>query len=263
MRPEEGLHTRRPPHRRLLLRPRRRHQHPPQHLPQPARLRRLPPRALLANTNHDTHAEHEHAQRISALRHAITDTETKIKRLVRSLELVDEPDQELIRDIGERRTQLREHLAQLQTQLADAETQQQQQPNPTLIDALPTGDINQQLPEHLARDVFQALQLEIRYNKTTNRVRYRITLTGTTLDHVHRTAATVMALRPRTGRIGSCGAQSPRSVAHKESVIAEGTALAGGPPHRSQRALLTHWAPALGPGAKAHLGKGMYYACRR
>src|SRR5260370_4087606 len=27
-------------------------------------------------------------------------------------------------------------------------------------------------------------------------------------------------------------------------VIAVGTALAGGPPHRSQRALLTHWAPA-------------------
>jgi len=29
-----------------------------------------------------------------------------------------------------------------------------------------------------------------------------------------------------------------------DPVIAVGTALSGGPPHRSQRALLTHWAPA-------------------
>jgi len=37
------------------------------------------------------------------------------------------------------------------------------------------------------------------------------------------------------------------------SLIAVGTALAGGPPHRSQRAELPHWAPALGRGSKAHL----------
>ena len=33
--------------------------------------------------------------------------------------------------------------------------------------------------------------------------------------------------------------------------VAVGTALAGGPPRRSQRARLTHWAPALGNGVKA------------
>jgi hypothetical protein len=41
--------------------------------------------------------------------------------------------------------------------------------------------------------------------------------------------------------------------------IAVGTALAGGPPHRSQRALLTHWAPALGANAKARVGKGVHH----
>src|SRR6185312_2279084 len=41
-------------------------------------------------------------------------------------------------------------------------------------------------------------------------------------------------------------------------LIAVGTPLAGGPPRRSQRALLTHWAPALGVSAKAHIGKGMH-----
>ena len=36
-------------------------------------------------------------------------------------------------------------------------------------------------------------------------------------------------------------------AAHLEPFVAVGTALAGGPPHRSQRAELPHWAPALGP----------------
>src|SRR6478752_3803054 len=42
-------------------------------------------------------------------------------------------------------------------------------------------------------------------------------------------------------------------------LIAVGAARAGGPPHRSQRALLTHWALALGPNAKTHIGKGMHH----
>src|SRR6266542_3397330 len=36
-----------------------------------------------------------------------------------------------------------------------------------------------------------------------------------------------------------------------------GTALADGPPVRSQRALLTHWAPALGTSVEALLGEGV------
>src|SRR6266496_3858033 len=46
------------------------------------------------------------------------------------------------------------------------------------------------------------------------------------------------------------------------SSVAVGTALAGGPPHRSQRAGLPHWAPASGGGVKAHLGIGVQDAGR-
>jgi hypothetical protein len=42
--------------------------------------------------------------------------------------------------------------------------------------------------------------------------------------------------------------------------VAVGTALAGGPPRRSQRAGLPHWALALGSGGKAHLREGMRHA---
>ena len=36
--------------------------------------------------------------------------------------------------------------------------------------------------------------------------------------------------------------------------FAVGTALTGGPPHRSQRALLTHWAPTSGHDAQSLFG---------
>src|SRR5436189_582887 len=39
--------------------------------------------------------------------------------------------------------------------------------------------------------------------------------------------------------------------------IAVGTALADGPPRRSQRALLTHWAPDLGASVESLIGPGM------
>jgi len=40
-------------------------------------------------------------------------------------------------------------------------------------------------------------------------------------------------------------------------VIAVGTAVADGPPRRSQRALLAHWAPPLGLGVEPRVRPGM------
>ena len=45
-------------------------------------------------------------------------------------------------------------------------------------------------------------------------------------------------------------------------LMAVGTALSGGPPHRSQRAELPHWAPASGTNVEAHLGIGVQDASR-
>src|ERR1700730_18950698 len=46
-------------------------------------------------------------------------------------------------------------------------------------------------------------------------------------------------------------------------MVAVGTALAGGPPHRSKRAGLRHWAPASGTNVEAHTGPGMHDAGAR
>ena len=49
----------------------------------------------------------------------------------------------------------------------------------------------------------------------------------------------------------------------RSAAIAVGTALAGGPPHRSQRAALPHWAPALGAGVEADFRVRMQDSRRR
>ena len=48
---------------------------------------------------------------------------------------------------------------------------------------------------------------------------------------------------------------APRGAVGKE--VAVGTAVASRPPHRSQRAGLPHWAPALGGGGESLLGPGV------
>ncbi|MGH3568812.1 MAG: recombinase family protein [Pseudonocardia sp.] len=146
----------------------------------------------------DVDARRDHEERIAALRRAITETDQRIKRTIRSLELVDDPDPDLLRDISERRAELRAHRHDLETQLAAAHARVHAAPNPDLIDALPLTRVEiDQLPEQLARDLFEALRLEIRYDKTTNQARCRITLSGTTIAAARKAAdRTASATRP-------------------------------------------------------------------
>ncbi len=130
----------------------------------------------------DADARRDHDDHVAALRRAITETDQRIKRTIRSLELVDDPDPDLLRDINERRAELRAHRQQLESQLDEAEARIHAAPNPDLIDALPITRVEvDQLPEELARELFEALRLEIHYSKTDNRARCRITLAGTTI----------------------------------------------------------------------------------
>ena len=51
----------------------------------------------------------------------------------------------------------------------------------------------------------------------------------------------------------ACDRRSRADLSSRSS-FAVGTALTGGPPHRSQRALLTHWAPTSGHDAQSLFG---------
>src|SRR5664279_2622877 len=68
--------------------------------------------------------------------------------------------------------------------------------------------------------------------------------------------AQVTALGPLGGRWRS---HHVRPRLRQIAPVAVGTALADGPPHRSQRAELPHWAPASGSGGEAHFREGVLH----
>src|SRR5271166_3788043 len=71
---------------------------------------------------------------------------------------------------------------------------------------------------------------------------WEIHATGRT-GHNSSTISAIRSRRPNSATTGSA--------------FAVGTALAGGPPHRSQRALLAHWAPTSGTGVESDVRPGM------
>ena len=77
-------------------------------------------------------------------------------------------------------------------------------------DALPVGRVDlDRLPESLARALFEALRLEIHYDKTTNRAICRITLSGDTVEAARRAgnavagAVTTASADPAPAHAGS------------------------------------------------------------
>lgn len=149
-------------------------------------------RTLLAGRNLGIAAARDHEEKIAAVRRDIADIDHKGKRLVGSLELVDEPDQEMLRDINDRRRELREQQSQLRERLKGLEDEQQLVPNSELIESLPTGSVRvEQMPEQLARTLFEALRLEIRYNKLQHRAT-SASFSGLTLAAAQRTAKTAI-----------------------------------------------------------------------
>jgi chromosome segregation ATPase len=112
-------------------------------------------------------------ERIGAIKKPIADLDARKKRLIRTLEVTgdddEEPDQELIQDIKNRRAEIKAERARPAAELETLEEQVSDQQNPDLLRLLPVGACDlDALPEDLARKLFEALRLEIHYNKTDN-----------------------------------------------------------------------------------------------
>ncbi len=147
-------------------------------------------RSLLEDNSAEANAKQERERRTSTLRKGIVEAGAKMKRLVRSLELVDEPDREFIADVNERRAELRKEQAKMQAELEELEAAEVSALNPELIELLPIGYIcAEEMPDSLARTLFDALRLEVRYSKSRHRVTYRVTLVADTVAAAKRAAA--------------------------------------------------------------------------
>ncbi|WP_433264677.1 hypothetical protein ACQPZF_35745 [Actinosynnema sp. CS-041913] len=107
---------------------------------------------------------------------------------MRTLEVTDDVDQAFIRDINERRADLRSQRDELARQLAEAENKVQRAPNPTLLDYLPITPVDLvELPDELSRRLFEALRLEIHYDHGNRTATCRVTLLGDTINAVSGT----------------------------------------------------------------------------
>jgi len=148
-------------------------------------------------------AQRDRAQRITAARKAIAEAEARSKRLLRNFELIDNPDQEFIRDLNTRRAELHAERAQLQEQLAELEAQEAQAPNPALLDRLPVAEVDLALmPDEVSRRLFESLRLELLYDHDHNQVRCRVTLHGDTIATVQQTARNAVLPFRRPDRAG-------------------------------------------------------------
>ncbi|MGH3985457.1 MAG: zinc ribbon domain-containing protein [Pseudonocardiaceae bacterium] len=150
-------------------------------------------RELLADTLAaiDHTAQQQRHRRITTLRRALTDNDAKTKNLLRSLEVAPDIDADFIRQISNHSAELRAHRAQLEHDLATAQRDIDQAPNPTLIDQLPVIEPTDLagLPDELSRRLFEAFRLEIRYDPTTRTASGQITLTGETIHAVAQISA--------------------------------------------------------------------------
>lgn len=142
----------------------------------------------------DAQAEQTRTDRVAAIKKTIVDLDARRRRLTRTLEVAggdeDEPDHELIQDIKNRRAEIAAERAELTVELEALGLQGHDQPNPDLLHLLPIGSCDlDALPDELARKLFEALRLEIHYNKTENTALCRITLSGETLPALQQTAS--------------------------------------------------------------------------
>jgi hypothetical protein len=137
----------------------------------------------------DENAKRDRRDKIAALRRSIADMAAKGKRLVRSLEVTDDVDEEFIRDLNERRAELKSQREALERQLVEVEDEARRAPNPTLLDYLPVSPVDlAEMPDELSRRLFEALRLEIRYDHNTRTATCRVTLLGDTVRVVANTS---------------------------------------------------------------------------
>ncbi len=137
----------------------------------------------------------EHQAKAEALRRAITDIDVRRTRLVRTLEMTDDPTGDLVQDIQNRAAHLAEERVAKQRELHDLEQARPTQTEPELLDEIPVGSADLALlPEAVLRRLFDAFRLEIHYDKPTNTATCRATITSDTLCAIRQVAGTALKI---------------------------------------------------------------------
>lgn len=136
-------------------------------------------RLVAALTEADDQADREHEEQLKALKRAIADTETRRARLIRSLELVDDPQGTMLREIQARSNELTAEIAAKRAELTELEGRERTRQSPQLLDLIPTAEIRvSELNEATMRHLFEAFRLEVRYDRRENVAECQVTIVG-------------------------------------------------------------------------------------
>jgi site-specific DNA recombinase len=136
-------------------------------------------------------------RRLRSLEKSIGQAESRQSRLIRSLELDDDPQGAMFRQIRQRMQQLEKERRE---KLEELEALRREQPDvspgsPELLDELPVSD--EQLvsaPEGLLRDLFDSFRLEVRYNKVSSWAKCRVAINEEGLDGLVAHSAVLLEL---------------------------------------------------------------------
>jgi site-specific DNA recombinase len=121
-------------------------------------------------------------------------------RLIRSLELTDDPTGELVRDIQLRATKLAQQQDEKRTELRTLQQAEPVRQSPELLDALPIGTTDlTELPEEILHRLFEAFRLQVFYDKDTHTATCTITIAGESLHAVQQAARKTIKNRQDEG----------------------------------------------------------------
>jgi site-specific DNA recombinase len=137
---------------------------------------------LAAELGHETtQRRDDHAARRAALERAIAQIGERQDRLIATLETRDDATGALFDRVRDRMDTLERERTAKVAALRELDQAADPASDPGLLDALPTTTIDwNEVPAEFQRDLFDALQVHIRYDRTTNTAHGQVTLVGDT-----------------------------------------------------------------------------------
>jgi site-specific DNA recombinase len=141
---------------------------------------------LAAELGHETtQRRDDHAARRAALERAIAQIGERQDRLIATLETRDDATGALFDRVRDRMDTLERERTAKVAALRELDQAAEPASDPGLLDALPTTTIDwTDVPAEFQRDLFDALHVQIRYDRTTNTAHGQVTLVGDTGNRV-------------------------------------------------------------------------------
>ncbi|GAA2036675.1 hypothetical protein GCM10009800_23220 [Nocardiopsis rhodophaea] len=143
----------------------------------------------------------EAARKEEGLRAAIAELDTRMGRLVRSLEEVDDPSGDLARQVQARSREIAEERREKARELAELAGARPPEPDVGLLDVLPITSADlAEVPGKLLRPLFEAFRLQVAVNKAEEKVDVGVVLLPETVNDVRViTDQVVSCAEPRDG----------------------------------------------------------------